>query len=425
MPMRMLSIALALIASVGCGSLDRVLAVEPLDRVPALPLESSPANAPVLANGAIADFDCAFGAYVVMGGLIGDELEESRSIIDRKPYDQRTHSSRDRLYAVSPCDQIGVYTPLQTARVSAVRAIRLLDGWRDDEVAQRHTLLATMHAYAGYATLLLGEGFCSTVLSSPDASGAPVYGGEVTRDSAFRVAESHFGAAIAHAQEAGAKAVLDLALVGRARARLDRGDPAGARGDAVLVPPDFAHLMTASASPERRENRAWAQERRPNDLVTVGTLYRSLGDPRVRVTDQGRTGPTRVRIFYEEKYPTADSPIRIAGGAEARLIVAEADIATGTVVSLENARSIIDAFRARGNQPPLATSDGATLRAALIDQRRRELFLEGQHLGDIIRYGVAFTPPVGAPYPGGGTYGSQRCLPLPDVERDNNPALRD
>ena len=421
--MRLLTTVLALITSMGCGSLDRVLSVEPLDRVPALPLESAPVNAQLLVNGAIADFDCAFGAYVVLGGLIGDELAESRSVIERKPFDQRTHTSKDRRYAVARCDQLGVYTPLQTARFSAERVILLLETWSDAEVADRRVLVATMHAYAGYATLLLGEGFCTTVLSLPDASGAVVYGGEITRDSTFRVAESHFTAAIALAQETGASAVVNLALVGRARVRLDRGDLASARGDAARVPSDFAHVMTASDNPLRRQNRAWEEERR-EDLVTVGTLYRSLNDPRVRVTDQQRTGPTRVPIFYEEKYPSAASPIRIAGGAEARLIVAEADIGAATAASLESARSIVDAFRARGNQPPLAASDAATLRAALIDQRRRELFLEGQHLGDIIRYGVAFTPAVGAPYPGGGTYGSQRCLPLPDVERDNNPVLR-
>jgi hypothetical protein len=394
MPMRPLVVALCVLASAGCGSLDRVLAVEPADRVPALPLESSPANAQLLVNGAVADFECAFGAYVVLGGLIGDELEESRSIIERKPFDQRIHTSRDRRYAVARCDQLGVYTPLQTARVSAERTILLLEAWTDVQVAERRRLLATMHAYAGYATLLLGEGFCSTVLSVPGASGALVFGGEITRDSAFRVAEARFG------------------------------DLASARGDAVRVSADFTYLMTASADPLRRQNRAWEEER-AEDIVTVGILYRSLADPRVPVTDQRRTGPTRVPVFYEEKYPTAASPIRIASAAEARLIVAEADIAAGTAASLESARSIIDAFRARGNQPPLATSDAATLRAALIDQRRRELFLEGQHLGDIIRYALPFTPAVGAPYPGGGVYGSQRCLPLPDVERDNNPALRD
>jgi hypothetical protein len=421
--MRWLAVALTVFTSSGCGSLDRVLAVDPRDRVPALPAESAPANAALLVNGAVADFDCAFGAYVVMGGLIGEELDESRSIIDRKPYDQRVHASKDRLYAVGGCEQLGVYAPIQTARVSAERVGLLLEAWGDADVPQRRTLVATMHAYAGYATLLLGEGFCTTVLSSPEANGSLVYGGEISRDSAFRVAESRFGAAIAVAQEIGATAVLDLALVGRARARLDHGDLAGARDDAVRVPSDFAHLMTASATTTRRQNRAWAQER-SLDLVSVGSLDLALGDPRVPVTDTRRAGPTGVRIFYEEKYPTVSAPIRIASGAEARLIVAEADVATGTPASLENARSIIDAFRARGGQQPLAASDQATLRAALIDQRRRELFLEGQHLGDMIRYGTAMTPPAGAPYPGGGTYGAQQCLPLPDVERDNNPALR-
>ncbi len=421
--MRTLAAVVVLLASVGCGSLDRVLAVEPVDRVPALPLESSPANAQVLVNGAIADFECAFGAYVVLGGLIGDELAESRNITERKPFDQRTHTSKDRRYAVARCDQLGVYTPLQTARVSAERAILLLEGWTDTEVAQRRILVAMMHAYAGYATLLLGEGFCTTVLSVPDSSGAVMYGGEITRDSAFRVAESHFSAAIALAQETGRDSVLNFALVGRARARLDRGDLASARGDATRVPTGFTKFMTASANTLRRQNRAWEEER-DEDIVTVGIVYRSLADPRVPVTNTRRNAPLGA-IFYEEKYPTAASPIRIAGGAEARLIVAEADIAAGTAASLQSARSTIDFFRARGNQPPLSASDPATLRAALIDQRRRELFLEGQHLGDVIRYGMALTPADGAPYPGGGTYGSQRCLPLPDVERDNNPALRD
>jgi starch-binding outer membrane protein, SusD/RagB family len=420
--MRTLAAVVALLTSVGCGSLDRVLAVEPVDRVPALPLESSPANALVLVAGAIADFECAFGAYVVLGGLIGEELAESRPIIERKPFDQRTHTSKDRRYAVATCDQLGVYTPLQTARVSAERAILLLEGWTDTEVAQRRMLVATMHAYAGYATLLLGEGFCTTVLSVPDASGALVYGGEITRDSALRVAESHFSAAIALAPGTGGDSVVNFALVGRARAKLDRGDLAGARGDATPVPSVFTKFMTASTNTLRRQNRAWEEERK-EDLVTVGILYRSLGDPRVPVTDTRRSGPLSA-IFYEEKYPRADSPIRIAGGAEARLIIAESDIATGTAASLAGAKAAIDAFRARGNQTPLAASDAATLRAALIDQRRRELFLEGQHLGDLIRYGIAPTPAAGAPYPGGGTYGSQLCLALPDVERDNNPALR-
>ena len=420
--MRALVAGLTALALQGCGAADRLLSVQPQDRVPAAPVESSPANAQLLANGAIADFDCAFGAYVVMGGLIGEELDETRPIIDRKMYDQRTHTSKDRLYALSRCESIGVYTPLQTARASAERVLQLLDGWSDAEVPQRTTLIATMHAYAGYSTLLLGEGFCTTVISSLDANRTLVYGGEISRDSAFRVAEARFGAAITTAEVAGATNLLNLALVGRARARLDVGDLSGAQSDATQVPPEFTYQMTASASAPRRWNRVWAQER-TSLLTSVGASYQELGEPRVPVTDMRQRSPTGVPVFFQEKYASASSPIRIASGAEAQLIVAEADIAAGTAASLESAEAILDAFRARGNQPPLATADQATLRAALIDQRRRELFLEGQHLGDIIRFDLTLTPPAGTRYPAGGVYGSQKCLQLPDVERQNNPAL--
>ena len=112
-------------------------------------------------------------------------------------------------------------------------------------------------------------------------------------------------------------------------------------------------------------------------------------------------------------------------------MIAEADIAANTATSLANAQSIINSFRARGNQAPITTLDPAALRAALIEQRRRELFLEGQHLGDISRYNLTLRPATGATFPGSGVYGSQTCaapssgigMPLPDVERQNNPLI--
>jgi hypothetical protein len=36
---------------------------------------------------------------------------------------------------------------------------------------------------------------------------------------------------------------------------------------------------------------------------------------------------------------------------------------------------------------------------------------------------VAFAPAAGTAYPGGATYGTQTCFPLPDVERINNPNI--
>ena len=57
-------------------------------------------------------------------------------------------------------------------------------------------------------------------------------------------------------------------------------------------------------------------------------------------------------------------------------------------------------------------------------QARRALFLEGFRNYDMQRFNVPFNPAVGAPFPSkGGTYGNTRCLPLPDVERFNNPSI--
>ena len=61
--------------------------------------------------------------------------------------------------------------------------------------------------------------------------------------------------------------------------------------------------------------------------------------------------------------------------------------------------------------------------AQIIEERRREFFLEGHRLGDLRRYNLPFLPAPGAPYGPGGTYGNQTCFPLPDVERINNPNI--
>src|SRR4029079_5666822 len=102
------------------------------------------------------------------------------------------------------------------------------------------------------------------------------------------------------------------------------------------------------------------------------------------------------------------------------LIIAEAEIRAG---NLANALPMIAAERTRGAQPAFAGTTQAEYMAELIDQRRRELFLEGQHLGDIIRYGIVLQPAAGTAYHFGGTYGNQICFPLPSAEKLNNPLI--
>ncbi|MGH7529227.1 MAG: hypothetical protein ACREMN_02500, partial [Gemmatimonadales bacterium] len=280
----MKAIAIGLLVALvgGAAACDSVLDVPAPSRIPAEILEL-PVNAELLVNGAVGDFECAFGAYVTLGGLIGEELIDATQTADRFPYDRRDHQASDRRYSVSGCEALGVYTPLQTARASADNALRLLGGWTDAEVPNRADLIATAAAHSGYSLLLLGEGFCSTAISVINADRTITYGGEITRDSVFALAAARFTEAITAAQAAANTDIEQMALVGRARTRLNQGRYAEAGADAALVPPTYARNMTASSISGRRENRVWAQNSATSFAVSVGEPYRTYStalDPR-------------------------------------------------------------------------------------------------------------------------------------------------
>lgn len=402
-----------------CSASD-LLRVQAPSSIPAGTFETDFSNALPISNGAASDFECAFGAYTVLGGAIGEELDDATQTASRFPYDRRTFLPTDAQYASSGCEALGVYTPLQTARATNNNARRLLSGWTDAQVPTRATLIARSLVYEAYAMLLLGEGFCTTTFTTYGPDGTPIYGPEIQARDAIAQAEARFTEAVAAAQAAGASDLRNAALDGRARARLDLGNLAGARADAVLIPAGFVFNMTASGAVSRRENRVWSQNSALSQATTVGARYRGLNDPRVPTQDLKKNNVNGVPLWIQLKYATANAPIPIASYKEAQLIIAEADI----VADPANTVLILNAARARGNQGPYAGGlDAASLRAELIEQRRRELFLESQHLGDLIRYRIAPTPAAGTAYPGGGTFGSNLCLPLPDVERLNNPAL--
>jgi hypothetical protein len=407
----------------GCSDL---LEVEPRSRIPAEGLYD-PSNAPLLLAGALGDFECAAGAYVAVGGIIGEELDDATLTADRFPTDQRVHQASDRRYSAFDCQSLGVYAPLQTARNSLENLLEALESWTEEQVANREEQIATVAAYSGYTHLMLGEGFCSLALSRLRPGATPEFGGEVQGDSAIRFAITRFTHAIDVATQTGDDDIRNMALVGRARAYADLGMLDLAKADAALVPDDYEHVITGSGGSSRRENRVWSQNSASGSSTSIGILYRAMNDPRVPVAPKlgsdgsVRTNQNGIELWTQLKYEGPDVGIPLATGDEARLIVIEADIAAG---NYQAALDEINLFRARGNQPALATLDPAALLAALIDQRRRELWLEGQHLYDLIRFDITPTPAPGQPYPAGGTYGSQLCMPLPEVERQNNPLLQ-
>jgi hypothetical protein len=411
---KVLAVALVVFSAAACD-LDDLLDVDPASRIPADRLDN-PASATLLLNGAIADFECAFGSYVVMSGMIGEELMDATQTADRWPYERRSMQPSDRRYGEFDCTALGVYTPLSTARWAAENVLQKLKNWSDAEVANRQSMIAAAAAYSAYSHLLLGEGFCSGVLLEDDLQPT----GEVDRAAIFDRAIERFNEAISVATAANNAEIRDMARVGLARTLLNKGDKAAAATAAAAVTAGFVKNASASTSFDRRENRV-AEQNGVSQSTSVAPPYRNfmhmgVPDPRVSVTDQNRVATDGTPIFTQNKYPALTTPIPVATHDEARLIIAEAQ-------GGQTAIDIINAFHARAALPPYGGGTVAEIQAHIIEERRAELFLEGHHLGDIIRYDLPLTPAAGTAYPKGGSYEGQLCMPLPNIERLNNPRI--
>jgi hypothetical protein len=420
--------ALLLIPLASCD-LGKTLSVQPANLIPAVTLEA-PENAALLVAGVGADFDCAFNSFVVVGALIGEELEDALQTADRWPYDQRTVNASSARYAGSSCTALGLYTPLQAARVSAANVRRLLEGWTDAQVQNRQLLIARVSAYEAWNQLLIAEAFCETVFSS--IKGEQIeYGTRITHAQALDSAIARFSNAITTAEGVGgvvADSLRNFSLVGRARAYQDKGTMASARADAAEVPADFVWNVTASNSNTRRQNRVFQESNTGSTpSSSVGARYRDASytsDPRIKIVNTGKfSNGTNVPLWAQNKYPLVSSPIPAATGVEMQLLIAEADITTNRA----NTLAIIATQRTAGGQAAYTGTTPAEDLAEIIDQRRRALFLTGTHLGDLIRYNLTISPAAGSATPWGQTFGpdkgNQLCLPLPQIELLSNPLL--
>lgn len=379
---------------------------------------NDPAHAALLVSGVVSDFDCALGSYIVASGLLADELHDGTFTASRWPTPSRNLSGTE-VYGTNGCTTLGVYTPLSTARWTADDALRKLEAWTDAEVAGRSQKIGVVAAYSGYAHVLLGEGMCTVAFD---------VGPELQPADAFARAEERFTRAIQAATAAGDDETLNMALVGRARARLNMGNLAGAEADAALVPEGFEKVAVRSDLDARTRNRIAWESPWSNGTGTAGASisvkepFRNLTvngepDPRVPVTDMnGTTSDAVTPNWRQDKYTSNADPVPIATWEEAQLILAE-------VRGGQEAVAIINDLRDEYGLDPFASTDETAIQAQVQEERRRELFLEGHRLGDMRRKNLPLFPATGEPYNKGGTYGDARCFPLPDVERRNNPNL--
>jgi len=399
-----------LLLAVPLTACDTLLEIDAPSRVRADDL-ANPDNAPLLVASAVADFECAFSEWVAAGGLMGNELVDGQLAARMWPYDRRSFEEAGGVYASFTCADAdpGVYTTLSTARWAADNALNVSQEIGDP------ALTATSAVYSGYAHLLLGEAMCSAAVDG---------GPELTSQQMFAMAEEKFTMA---ASGGGPADITNMAMVGRARARLNQGNTSGAASDAAQVPAGFVRNAHFSAASFRSSNRIWTLNNR-DERMSVERVFRDLEymgtpDPRVTLVDQGRTAASDdlTPLWTQQKYPAQDSPMPIARYAEAQLIMAEA--AGG-----QTAVDIINELHAAAGLPAFPGGSDAEIREQLIQERNPALFLEGHHFNDKHRLNLPFTPPAGVVFqegsgPKGGFYGNTTCLPLPLLEKNNNPNI--
>ena len=379
-------------------------------RIDASALEN-PALAGTLVQSAVADFECAYNNYIALTALLTDEMQHSSTNAATREWDLRLIGADHAGNALLACGDLGTYTPLQTARFQAEEALRRLESFTDAQVANRSSLMATAAAYAGYAYLPLGEGYCEMAVD-----GGPL----LTPAQVLALADQHFTKAITLAQASQNQNALNLALVGRARTRLDlkRGNEAVA--DAQLVPSNFTATVTREATPTRRVNMLWDRNHQTSNF-NVDPSFRNLTwqgtpDPRVTVVNAGPVNASvpGVNIWRAMKVSTNSTAYRLASWVEAQLIIAE-------VTGGQTAVNVINTLHQRAGIPGFSSSDPAEIAAQVREERRRELFLEGHRLTDLLRFSI---PVPSGPHPiNGNQHGNTTCLPLPLVERTGNPNI--
>lgn len=414
---KILTLAVLLAAALpmmGCDT-DDLLTAETGILVDAGSLEN-PSAAALLLNGALSDFDCALGAHIVASGILADELADAQLGAAGWPLDRRDLTPGDA-YGLNGCannQTPGAYNGLAIARWSTDNILKKLQEWSDAEVPNRTSMIATAATMNGFTYIYLATDFCSAAVD---------LGPELQPAQLLAIAEQRFTTAIEAATASNQTALLNLARLGRARARLYLGNKAGAAADAKLIPENFVYNATASDINNRRANRIYAVNGQSlfytiEPSARALTLANGQPDPRVKINSTGARAADGTIAFTQTKYPSLNANMPIGRWAEAQLIIAEAEGGASAVTA-------INAVRAKSGVPPLTAAEIANMQNTIIEERRRELFLEGFRLYDMARFNVPLTPAPGSAFPiKGGTYGTTRCMPLPDVERLNNPSLQ-
>ena len=409
---RPLLLGLGILATVACNDLLRV--DDPVNLTPDDLQEGSVA---LTVNGVRGAFQSMFDYYVMHTAIVSDEMILAGTFPYRAEMDARSITSNNEGLLND------LYTPLSTARFMADTAVAILDaaaGTAGDEAARLEGVALSKY-YAAYTRMLLAEAFCASAING---------GPGLTSDDRMADALTAFQDAGSAAQAAGDAELVAASKLGEARANLWLAQYPAAAAAAAEVPDDFsfkAYYSTASVDQKNKITRlTYAIDEARRFTVGDGSLdftghekwayfdeWESLGliEERPDLTSFNAAVP----VVLQLKYPTADTPIVMASGAEARLIEAEVKLRGNDP---GGAADIVNDLRdSHWDLGPISFSgDLATDLPVMARERARELWLTGERLPTLRRYledGVDLFP--------GGKQGDDTCFPVPQRELDTNP----
>lgn len=409
------------------------------------------------------------GGYIVMTGLLGDELNAGRFNTATSGAFTSTTIVDSRFMETGVGDEDGyegVWRQLHGVRAQAMNTIPALRKYGPNQPKDY-----TGHAYAlwGMAETMLANFFCSGIpLTTLESEGSFEYASGSTTQQVYEHALKMFDSSLVYAQDS--VEIRHLAMVGKGWALLNLGRFDEAATAVATVPTPFVYLnLHSDEDPASVGTPTFTFARTTHSVNDMGTVsdieggnglpYRSSGDPRTASslvrTRQASSGQAETYKPDHWMIFGGNTPVIMASGVEARLIEAEAALRNGdaswltilnelrtdgtfTVTPDPVDPAVEDTTWGPGQGAVLWTSIGGTLpglspledpgtEAARVDLLFREraywLFLTGRRMPDMRRLIRQYdrTPeqvfPEG-PYPAGpvGSYGIDVNAPAPATE---------
>jgi hypothetical protein len=367
------------------------------------------AGATLLANSAQQNFATAYGWLATYSAWFAGEADIADTFPTRNEFGFR------QIADVNGSLLSDTWNPIQLAAASTkiVLDLTLPSPTTNINIARAAT-------FRGFAVLHMATDFCNGSLS-----GGPKLTTAQLLDTAtywFNIGRT---VGLANASTDGVN-LANASALGTARARLQRGDNAGALAAAALVPTGFVYNMVYAQdlnNQNRIENKIW-QFTFDRSSISVAAFFQT-GDPRVPFLTPAQT-PLRGQdalpngFFPQNKFTAYATPMRLASRLEADYIAAEASASTAQQLTLIAAR------RTANSQPAYAgATDAASVLAELMYQKSLDFYLEDRRLADYRRNpAVALNiKPAGAAYykPGYASVGTQTCYPIPFQEWSTNP----